>query len=242
MLRFPVSCAQCLIEHKTNFNFRNVEINEEGIYEVECINGHKTLVTLKNEKFEILFDMGLSAFLDGYKQEAIACIHASMERFHEWCIEIFLIDNKIKISDFKKTWKYVKRQSERQLGAFYFLYLQTFKGVPELFNERKTEFRNRVIHNGEIPKREEVYEYIDYVFHYIQKILKPIKQQMSKSINMIAIERQAVLTKKYNTTHNSSYIQSGLGLFMYGNSNEVLLEKAIANIEQIQKICKKGSD
>lgn len=219
------------------FNFQNIEIHDDDLYELKCKKGHKTYLFLQNEKFEVLFDMGLSAFLEGYKQESVACIHASMERFHEWCVKVFLLHSKIDISDYEKTWKFVKKQSERQLGSFYFLYLYTFRDVPELFDEAKTGFRNRVIHNGEIPNLEELYEYIDYVFNYIRRILKKMKQQFEETIMEVIFIRQ----RKHNKDYFFSTVCEPytLGLFTEEGSVSDSLKDAISSLKWRHELGKK---
>ncbi len=243
-MKIQIPCMECLrerlikervppgkalaIDDMSEFIYNNVEINDAGLYEVECINGHKTIIPMQNEKFEILFDIGLNALRNGYKIEAIACVHASMERFREWCIKIFLKYNGIKKEDFKETWRYVGSQSERQLGAFYFLYLQTLKSRPERFE--KIEFRNQVFHKGKIPTHSEAYEYIEYVLNYIHTILRQFKSQFKDSISEVEADRLQEIKKEFRGTIG---VPSSLGRLVTNCDEDMSLEAAISKLKWI---------
>lgn len=202
-MKVTILCTECFHENAvSNFEYKNIDINDEGIFELECSHGHKTATLLQNEKFEVLFDMGELALQNGYKQEAVACFAASLERFHEWCVLVFLIRNNIDLKEYEKTWKLVKKQSERQLGSFYFLYLKEFKESPNEFKYKMEtykngkekydtiNFRNNVIHNGYIPRYEQVLEYEKYLFEHIRKILIEIKKNYQECINKVSLYRQ----------------------------------------------------
>ncbi|OKY76591.1 MAG: hypothetical protein BM485_05040, partial [Desulfobulbaceae bacterium DB1] len=68
------------------------------------------------------------------------------------------IHNQIQESAFDATWKQVTNQSERQFGAFLFLYLLEQKTE---FDQKKykieelKKFRNKVIHKGYLPNEQE---------------------------------------------------------------------------------------
>lgn len=236
-MNFPISCMECFRENgMSSFNFKNFDITDDGIYELECEKGHNTVTILQNEKFEVLFDMGVNAFLEGYKQEAIVCMASSLERFYEWCISILLLKNNIDADEFKKTWKLVSKQSERQIGAFYFLYLQEFKKAPEVFNSAmKTfnnkdvvSFRNNVIHNGYIPKYNQVMEYADILFSYMFNILKLFKTNYEDFISENTRKRLFELHKKFKFDLTSGmHISTSLGLFYSGIDYESRTFKTI---------------
>lgn len=70
-LRIP-TCMQCFQEQgypreETMF----VEIRDDGLYSVTCEKNHTTFTVLQQQKFEVLFDIGIMALLDGYPREAI---------------------------------------------------------------------------------------------------------------------------------------------------------------------------
>ena len=149
-----------------------VELNDENLYEFICSKGHKTLTQLQEQKFEILFDLASMALLDGYTKEAVSTYASSLERFIEFYILVISIKNGVPIEDFIKTWKLMSRQSERQLGAFFILQLLEKKEIK--WEEKHVGFRNKVIHQGYIPKSKEAIEYGEYVLSFITKTLKEL--------------------------------------------------------------------
>ncbi len=153
-MKLLISCQKCLTEEKINdLNFVEVEMCDDGIYKMTCDNGHESTTFLQEQKFEILFDLGAMAFMDGYYREAVSSFAASLERFYEFCVEAILSSKNIDYEQYLKTWKMVAAQSERQTGAYYFLYLNEFGEAPAAAEQKQVEFRNNVIHKGYIPKK-----------------------------------------------------------------------------------------
>ena len=58
--------------------------SDDGKYEVHCAAGHVSKVTVDNVKFELLFEMGLNALVDGYPREAVSSFTSALERFYEF--------------------------------------------------------------------------------------------------------------------------------------------------------------
>lgn len=160
---------QCIFEETPNWNITYVNFLDGGIYELTCSRGHKFVTFIQNEQYEILYQMGALAFLDGYYRESVSNFAAALERFYEYCLTILLLKNGVEWKEIEQTWKLIKNMSERQLGAYYYLYLNEFKKVPPTFSDN-LGFRNKVIHKGYIPKREEVEKYASDVFNYIKNV------------------------------------------------------------------------
>jgi hypothetical protein len=151
------------------------ELRDDLLFNLECEKGHKSVVMLNHQKFEILFDLGLMSLLDGYSREAVSSFAASVERLYEFCIRVILDHVGVPRDEVKTTWKLVSNQSERQIGAFYFLYLGMFKRVPPSMHPKRIEFRNNVIHKGYIPSRVEAEEYAGEVYKHILEVLTSIR-------------------------------------------------------------------
>jgi len=152
------------------------QVNNTGIYQVNCSKGHNSNTIIDNLDFEILFEYGLNAIIDGYYREAVSSLTAALERFYEFFIKTILLESKIDLQAIDTTWKIVANQSERQLGAFIFLYCQTFKNEPILLNTNKeVPFRNSVIHKGYIPTKQEAVEYADKILFLIEDTLIQLK-------------------------------------------------------------------
>lgn len=189
---------QCLQEQGfPTFEYQSVEMNDEGVFTSTCKKGHTTFTNLQQQKFEILYEYGIMALLDGYPREAITSAAASLERFYEYFITIICLKNKIEIDKFNTIWKSVSNQSERQFGAYLFTYFIDKNGdIPPIIdndkpvianyskNETKTwkEFRNNVVHKGYIPSSEEAYAYLELVYNHITILIKNMKENYDKEI------------------------------------------------------------
>lgn len=165
-----------------------VEIRNDGRYEVICSKGHKSVTILQQQKFEVLFDIGAYAIVDGYYREAVSSFTASLERFYEFVIMAILFDNGISEEAFKQAWKLVERQSLRQLGAFIFIYLTEFGMPPTLLSRNKVDFRDEVIHQGRIPTRQEALDYGQAVLDIVRPTLKQVKEKYPNGVQKTVLQ------------------------------------------------------
>lgn len=89
----------------------------------------------------------------------------------------------------------VKSQSERQLGAFMFLYLREM-GEHLPLNKRIPEIRNRIVHQGRIAKEAEAREFGELVFGRIRQIERALERLPAASAGEAAheleVQRQSV--------------------------------------------------
>lgn len=185
-MKLPITCAQCMNEDISNaFPIGTVEFRDDGRYEVRCPKGHLSVTLLQQQKFEILFDIGAYAILDGYYREAVSSFTSSLERFYEFFIKVVCLSKGIEWENVGVAWKEVSKQSERQLGAFVFTHLHEFGCKPQLMSNNRTNFRNEVIHKGRIPNRQESLDYGQEVLNVIRPLLKIIKEQYGEAASKI---------------------------------------------------------
>ena len=123
-MKIYLNCMQC---DPLNSYKKEVEYTEEGYYILDCPQGHKTFVMLQEEKFETLFQIGAHAIYDGYYREAVSSFTSSLERFYEFCVQIFCRKHKIEDEHIIGACKFYSNSSERQFASFLFLYLIEFK-------------------------------------------------------------------------------------------------------------------
>jgi hypothetical protein len=143
------------------------DLRDDSCYQWICSAGHRNGIAVTNEKYELLFDMAAMAYLDGYGREAVATFAAALERFYEWGIRLLCLGTGIESAKLDLAWKRVSKQSERQLGAFVFLFLVAFKEPPALLADAEVGFRNAVIHQGYLPASSEVAGFAERVLHVI---------------------------------------------------------------------------
>lgn len=178
-MKISVHCTQCMFpvgEVGTEFRHYGsyVSINDLGVYEINCPNGHRTTVSVQGQRFELLFDLGFYAIADGYYREAVSSFTSSLERFYEFYIRLIALKHEIPFDIFEQGWRPLSKLSERQLGAFVVLYLLENNTPADLLSNTKIEFRNSVIHKGKIPTRVEAINYGKAVSELILPLLTHI--------------------------------------------------------------------
>jgi hypothetical protein len=189
-MRFPIACTDCVTEKGTvtREDFAHVAYNDDGRYELTCSKGHNTVIILQQQKFELLFEIGAYAITDGYFREGVSSFTSSLERFYEFFIKAALFQKGIGLDVIEPSWKIVAKQSERQLGAFVFLYTQEFGKPPEVLPEKYVQIRNDVIHRGKIPSLEQVLEYGQVVMDLIRPILREAKERYPKGVQQTILD------------------------------------------------------
>ncbi|WP_085589236.1 hypothetical protein [Thalassospira sp. MCCC 1A01428] len=174
----PLFCPRCLMEAKNKLGTKPYirvpisQLSDNGIYQVNCSNGHTENVILDNVKFELLFEMGLNALIDGYPREAVSSFASSLERFHEFYWRVAMTHFGLSQSQISLAWKPMAKMSERQIGAYVTATLALEKNTPNLLNDNtQVSFRNNVIHNGYVPRIEEAIRFGDSVMERINERL-----------------------------------------------------------------------
>lgn len=177
-------CSRCTYEATKNFG-GHAEIkvpvpvsrlSDDGRYEVHCGKGHITTVILDNVKFELLFEMGLNAIIDGYPREAVSSFASALERFYEFYWRVAMRHFKMPKEQVEKAWKPLSKLSERQIGAYSTAVILLTKKAPSLLNPNKhVPFRNKVIHNGYVPTEEEAISFGDTVMQLINDDLDKLR-------------------------------------------------------------------
>src|SRR5574337_434370 len=186
MKKLRIPCMQCFPSNEEPIgSLLEKEIEDGGVYEIVCAKGHQSSVIVQNPKFEILINRGCLALLDEYPREAVFNFIAAIEEFHRFSIEIFLNHKEVKREEYNNTWSFLKNSSERQLGAFYLLYLQALKKVPPKFVEDKAAFRNKVIHKGCLPSLHESKKYAKESFNYLFSLMKEIRSNLRTDFDMV---------------------------------------------------------
>ncbi len=162
---------------------------DDNVIFVSCIK-HNSVVYFENLKFDLLFESGLKAIKDYYYREAIASVTASLERFYEYIIRYLLYES-VELTIYQDAWKEVSKLSERQLGAFSFLFLREFGIPPKILSSDDASFRNNVIHKGYFPNEKETLSFTSKVASIITDNFKSIngnKEKIEKFNNLLRNE------------------------------------------------------
>ncbi len=175
-------CVVCFTEYhekqksedRPTITFHPGRLTDDGYILVTCRKGHKSAVIYDERKHDILFQSACYAFLNGYEREAVSSFAASLERLYEFFIRVFTRKEGIDDSTFDRTWKLISKQSERQFGCFVMLYALAI-GKPYAIKSELVKFRNKVIHQGYLPKKQETYNYGESVFNLKKDIMNLLK-------------------------------------------------------------------
>lgn len=178
-MKISISCSECTKELNTEkptvIHETILLVSDAGYYEFTCPKGHKTVTVLNMQRYDLLFTLGMNAFIDCYYREALVNFSASLERFYEFTLRVLARSNQIDPDIFEKSWKLLSNQSERQFGAFVFSWLlhekKLYTEISRSKIDKMTELRNEVVHKGKIAADKECKEYGQYVVDTI----KPIK-------------------------------------------------------------------
>jgi DNA-directed RNA polymerase subunit N (RpoN/RPB10) len=235
-MKIPMKCYKCEQEVGENFEHIYMEVNDSNYYKVSCSKGHETVVCAQNEKFEILFDMGIMALIDGYTREAVVNFASSLERYFEFYIEVFCNRQRIKKEEFDKTWKMVSNQSERQMGAFLFMYLNNYKKMPKYIPDGKVNFRNRVVHKAYIPKYEEVIEYGECIYNYLNESLIEMREHFSNEIITTTHNHVEIVKEKYSLNSSEYMVAADSNSIILMDWNNSCMSRSFEEVmEQIKK-------
>lgn len=185
-MRIPIICMPCGHEEPVpSFDTFQVEIQDAGLYVLRCPRGHETNTCLQEQKFEVLFDLGAHAIVDGYYREAVSSFAASLERFYEFYLSVLAVKAGIPEQQFTDVWKRVANQSERQLGAFTFVYLIEEQQIPPILPEKAIAFRNNVIHKGRVPTRDEAISFGCEVMQLVAPTLAELKAKHPEHVSTV---------------------------------------------------------
>ena len=213
-----INCPVCELYEKQKGTFSNNRgtiriIDNDMTYIFDCLNvsgtNHSSILFILNQKFDLLFESGLSAKRDKYYREAISSFSTSLERFYEYCIKVLLFENGN--DQIEKSWKQISKQSERQLGAFIVLYLQKTGKSPTLLSNKMIELRNKIIHKGYYPNEKETDEFMMNILEIINNIYSSIKEKSEMFIEQYNISYFDELKKiSLEKIKNHSYYKKGI--------------------------------
>jgi hypothetical protein len=194
-MKIKFTCLECFGENRKTIDF--IQVQDESLYYYACSQGHKNVYFEKNEKFELLMQSAVYAILDGYYREAVSSMSASLERLQEFAIKVLCKESEVSDELFKLTWKVVNPQSERQLGAFVFLYTQKYKSIPDILDNNDRNFRNDIIHKGKFPTYDETIKYGQRILDITFNILSNLRSTSEQTIRNLEDQKQEEIFSKF---------------------------------------------
>lgn len=208
-MKIDLFCHSCP-ENGHNIEHKELSLEDSNIYNFTCTNGHATLAFLNNQRYEILFEKGVENIRRENFNEAIYSFYVSLERFFEFCIEVFINSDPARKQIFLNIWKIISNKSERQLGAFLALWTYVMNESPSLLSDKQINLRNNVIHKGTFVSKEKALKFGGEVGIVIQKNLNNLKKfrscmDVTDKQNLIDLKKKKV---EYQQIKINSFITS----------------------------------
>lgn len=158
------------------------QLEDSGVAIGNCSKGHRFALVHQCQKFELLFESGALALLDGYPREAVSSFAVALERLYEFYICIVArrrdIPPDILVAFLRRV-----HHSEPQFGAFAMLFLietgtvfDRLTRTVSLNGKSATlvEARNKIIHGGVTPTLNDAVAYGTAVLETMNFILEPL--------------------------------------------------------------------
>lgn len=230
---FCPDCFQERVKNKDVLGLSNtsfsIELTDNCIMTYECPNGHKGIFIIQNPKFEILFDFGILSYLEGYTRESVSSLIASYERFLEFATKIFSKRLGMQYDLYKTLSENDMKFSERQMGAYYALYLACMHEMPKLIKHDTAHFRNNVIHSGYIPTQKEVEKFADKLLLLMLPVLNRIKKVFQKELIEFTTENiQEKFTNDFMGLKSTTMcMPTSLGVYSESETNKTFGEMVL---------------
>lgn len=185
-MKIRLACPRC---SRVNLNAERYAVGyrDDGRYNIPFGQQHRDILVLQQQKFEILFDIGANAVLDGYYRDAVSSFTASLERVYEFYVMAAFFEKGLHVAS-KQMWKLVSNMSERQLGAFVMMFTIENGAPPSLLPGKDVQFRNEVIHKGKIPTHEEAVIYGQSVLDVVRPIIRAAQERFPSGVRETMIE------------------------------------------------------
>lgn len=193
LMRLMLTCRDCAEDRRGASIYAG--LTDEGVLRARCAMGHETTTVLQAQRFELLYEMGALALLDGYDREAVATFSTAFERFLEFYIRTIAHARRLSVQVIADAWNLVAVQSERQLGAFIWLRTLEFGAAPKL-DQKMTALRNGVVHKGQFPSSDDALRYARYVFEQIVALGSELRARFEDASHTVIAAAQADAARK----------------------------------------------
>lgn len=177
-----------------------------------CPKGHKYIGSMAKERYDILLESAIYSYLSGFEMEAVLSFAASLERAQELYIWTSMRSQGVDLEEIESFWKPISTRSECQLGSFLSQWLAINKTAFPV-NKKITEFRNKVVHKGHIPLKEETAKFANWVTDRLFDIVESLRSWQETYLREITFydreERCKAVENFKNSIEDGCKIPSG---------------------------------
>jgi hypothetical protein len=165
-----------------------VDLGNGGVYLHTCPEGHVNHTILQQMQFELLFEAAFLAAVDGYCREAVGTFAAALERFQEFALRVCCVKLGMAPGAVEEAWKDVRNASERQYGAFVFVYSATVGKMPATLTSSERAFRNDVVHKGAFCSEAEALAFGNRVRTLVVGAIAELRGPCAQEIDAVLIQ------------------------------------------------------
>jgi hypothetical protein len=165
--------------------------------------------------------------------EAAASFSAALERFFEFCVQVFCEVRNLPQEVYESMFKEMARQSERQIGAFLALHALEL-GKSFKLNQDISTFRNSVIHKGQIPTPKDANEFCSKVYREILSLSQTLLEKFPNAYNEV-IKRD--LSNRSRKLPNDMPRATSTGTIFFRGKQESF-DEALKSFEQGRRMVK----
>lgn len=179
------TCSKCKEKSLSTKGCEN-EINSyivknldmDGMLSVTCPKCNDTIIVINQcLQFEICLQCAIERFLTADYAEAVFLLAKSREAFVEFVIDLLCYELGLNV-DLNKNGLHL---SERRYGFLDGLYFMRFGDVINL-NAWNMEIRNKIMHNGIYPKRQDVVNFGNNILQFFYQVIEKIKSEIADDV------------------------------------------------------------
>ena len=174
----PIVCRACNPDGSSAENpnlpsvLLDLRTDSDGRYTSECSRGHQQLVVLRQQKFEILFELAAYAIRDGDYRQSVSSCAASLEAFHEFFLRSMAYQDGIKKERFDAAWKLLGISRQNRQEAYLLNYRNLCARPPVLLTATQNDWKDSVMHQGLMPTREECVSFGQAVLNVLRSAVE----------------------------------------------------------------------
>jgi hypothetical protein len=157
----------------------------------ECSRGHRQLVTLRQQNFEILFEVAAYAIRDGHYRQSVSSCTASLEAFHEFFLRSMAYQNGIRKERFDAAWKLLGISRKNRLEAYILNYLNFCARPPVLLTASESTWRDSVMQKGVMPTRGECVSFGQAILNVLRMAVEDTRNAFPEGIRKVMQEQVA---------------------------------------------------
>jgi len=201
----------------------------DGVLQVICPKCKETIIVVNQcLQFEIYLQCAVERFLTADYAEAVFLLAKSREAFVEFVIDLLCYERGLNV-DLNKNGLHL---SERRYGFLDGLYFMRFGDVINL-NAWNMEIRNKIMHNGIYPKRQDVVNFGNNILQFFYKVIDKIKSEIAYDVYMgyvHSVKNDKIDTYKQTFKDKDVQIQTVSDAIDFFTRN-------IDGIESFEKLC-----